>query len=183
LESKRYINSFIQKLALMALSSFFQSNSFASSTSRGLVAGFVGGLAGTAVKSLVEHFLPVRKVEQRSAQIKIVDDLSTKITGTPISAQNEELAEQLVNFPFGASIGAAYGYGKRDKDNLKVIDGAIFGATTWASTHETSLPILGLEAKPIDVPVKMQVNELLAHVLFGITTEVVRSYVNERLKQ
>ncbi len=154
-----------------------------SNTSRRLISGIVGGLAGTAVKSLIEHFLPVRKIEQKSAQLRIVDDLSTKITGTPVSVENEELAEQLVNFPFGASIGAAYGYGKKDKDVMNIADGVIFGATTWVSTHETSLPLMGLESKPTDIPIKMQANELFAHVAFGITTEIVRSLINERMKR
>lgn len=167
----------------MNLDTFMQKDTFASTTSRGLIAGFVGGLAGTAIKTLVEQFLPVRKVEQRSAQIKIVDDLSTKITGSPISVENEALAEQLVNFPFGASIGAAYGYGKRKKDELNIMEGVILGSSTWISTHETSLPLMGLEAKPKDIPLRMQANELFAHVLFGVTTELVRNYVNKALKE
>ncbi len=167
----------------MNLDTFLKKDSYMSNTSRGLISGFVGGLAGTAVKSLIEHFLPVRKIEQKSAQLRIVDDLSTKITGTPVSVENEELAEQLVNFPFGASIGAAYGYGKKDKDVMNIADGVIFGATTWVSTHETSLPLMGLESKPTDIPIKMQANELFAHVAFGITTEIVRSLINERMKR
>ncbi|MGB8704487.1 MAG: DUF1440 domain-containing protein [Gillisia sp.] len=152
-----------------------------SNASRGLISGFVGGLAGTAVKNLVEKFLPVRKVEQRSAQIKIVDELSTQLTGTPISLQNAALAEHLVDFPFGVSLGTAYGYGKRNKDKFRLADGMIFGVTTWVSTHETSLPILGLEAKPTNIPVKQQANELFAHLLFGITTELVRSFVSKKI--
>lgn len=167
----------------MNLDTFLKKDSYMSNTSRGLISGFVGGLAGTAVKSLIEHFLPVRKIEQKSAQLRIVDDLSMKITGTPVSVENEELAEQLVNFPFGASIGAAYGYGKKDKDVMNIADGLIFGATTWVSTHETSLPLVGLESKPSDIPIKMQANELFAHVAFGITTEIVRSLINERMKR
>lgn len=167
----------------MKLDTFLQKDSYMSNTSRGLISGFVGGLAGTAVKTLIEQFLPVRKIEQKSAQLKIVDDLSTKITGTPISTENEALAEQLVNFPFGASIGAAYGYGKKDKDFMNIADGVIFGATTWVSTHETSLPLAGLESKPSDIPLKMQANELFAHIAFGITTEFVRSIINERMKR
>ncbi len=166
----------------MNLDTFLQKDTYMSTTSRGLISGFVGGLAGTAVKTLIEQFLPVRKIEQKSAQLKIVDDLSTKITGTPISAENEALAEQLVNFPFGASIAAAYGYGKKDKDEMNIADGIIFGATTWISTHETSLPLVGLESKPTDIPIKMQANELFAHIAFGITTEFVRSFINERMK-
>ena len=167
----------------MSVNTFFQKDSYMSNTGRGLIAGFVGGLAGTAVKSLIEQFLPVRKIQQRSAQIKIVDDLSTKITGTPISVQNEALAEQLVNIPVGGSLGAAYGYGKKDRYGLKPMDGIIFGATTWATTHETSLPILGLEPKPTNIPVRMQLNELFAHVAFGITTELVRHYIDKQLKE
>ena len=167
----------------MNLEAFLQKDTYISTTSRGLISGFVGGLAGTAVKTLIEQFLPVRKIEQKSAQLKIVDDLSTKITGTPISVENEALAEQLVNFPFGASIAAAYGYGKKDKDEMNLADGVIFGATTWVSTHETSLPLVGLEAKPTNIPIKMQANELFAHIAFGITTEFVRSFINERMKR
>jgi len=167
----------------MNLETFLRKDTYLSNTSRGLISGFVGGLAGTAVKTLIEQFLPVRKIEQKSAQLKIVDDLSTKITGTPISVENEALAEQLINFPFGASIGAAYGYGKKEKDVMNIADGVIFGATTWISTHETSLPLVGLESKPTDIPIKMQANELFAHIAFGITTEFVRSFINERMKR
>lgn len=167
----------------MNFNTFLQKDTYTSSTSKGLIAGVLGGLAGTAVKSLIEEYLPVRKVEQRSAQIKIVDDLSTKITGSPVSVQNEALAEQLVSLPIGASIGAAYGYGKKDKPELSIADGVILGASTWISTHETSLPLMGLEEKPTNIPVKLQANELLAHVLFGITTEVVRSIIHRNISK
>jgi putative membrane protein len=167
----------------MSLDTFLQKDTYMSNTSRGLISGFLGGLAGTAVKTLIEQFLPVRKIEQKSAQLKIVDDLSTKITGTPISTENEALAEQLVSFPFGASIGAVYGYAKKDKRDISIADGVIFGATTWVSTHETSLPLVGLESKPTEIPLKLQANELFAHIAFGITTEFVRSFINGRMKR
>ncbi|HEY9186205.1 MAG TPA: DUF1440 domain-containing protein [Salegentibacter sp.] len=166
----------------MKLTTLLNKDTYTPDTQRALISGILGGLAGTAVKSIVEHYLPVRKVEQRSAQIKILDDLSTKITGGPISVENEALAEQLVNFPVGASVGAAYGYGKKDKDELKVFDGVILGSTTWFTTHETSLPLMGLEENPKDIPIKTQANELFAHVMFGITTELVRSFVSKKLK-
>ncbi|APG60614.1 DUF1440 domain-containing protein [Christiangramia salexigens] len=167
----------------MSITTYLKNDSSLSKTGRSLISGFVGGLAGAAVKSVIEQFLPVRKVDDKSAQMRIVDDLSTKITGTPISTENEAMAEQLVNLPVGGSLGAAYGYGKKDRLGLKPMDGVIFGATTWASTHETSLPILGLEPKPTDVPVKMQLNELFAHVAFGVTLELVRHYVDKQLRE
>ncbi|MDX1602354.1 MAG: DUF1440 domain-containing protein [Salinimicrobium sediminis] len=167
----------------MSLNSFFEKDSFPSNTSRGIISGFIGGLAGSAVKSVVERFLEVRKIDNRSAQIKVMDQFSTKLTGTPIKLENEAIVEQLVNIPLGATVGAIYGYGKRDKDEVNLVDGGILGATTWASTHETSLPLLGLDKSPAKVPVKTQIHELIAHVVFGVTTELVRGYVNDKLKK
>ena len=161
----------------------FKDNSFSSNATRGLLAGFLGGLAGSAVKSAVEQFLDVRKIDEKSAQLKVVDELSEKITGSPIEVQNEGIVEQLVNIPLGASVGAAYGYSRRDKDDVNIVDGMILGASTWASTHETTFPLIGLEKSPKEIPVKIQLNELFAHVVFGVTTEIMRGFVSDRLKK
>ena len=161
---------------------WLERDTLASNVSRGLISGVLGGLAGTIVKTAIEHLLPVRKPNVRSAQQKIVDELSIKVTGERISDSNKELAAQLVNVPFGASIGATYGYAKRDKLETNLMEGALFGASTWIGTHETSLPMLGLKDQPQDIPITLQANELLAHLAFGITTELVRGYVARRLK-
>lgn len=161
---------------------WLERDSLASNVSRGLLSGVIGGLAGTLVKTAIEKFLPVRKPNTRSAQLKLVDDLSVKVTGDRISENNKELAEQLVNIPFGASLGATYGYAKRDNLKPNIFEGAVFGASTWIGTHETSLPMLGLKDEPTEIPVKLQANELFAHLAFGITTELVRSYVVRRLR-
>lgn len=166
---------------MMDLNTFLNNDPGEGNATRGLISGLIGGLAGTAVKSTVERFLDVRKVDQKSAQMKIIDNLSTKITGTPVKTDNEGIAEQLVNIPLGVSVGAAYGYGKRDQTETNLMDGALLGATTWASTHETTLPLVGLEQSPEDIPIRTQISELFSHILFGVTTEIVRSYVNERL--
>lgn len=167
----------------MNLDKFTKNEKLNSSTTRGLLSGFLGGLAGTAVKSVVERFLTVRKIDEVSAQMKIVDELSEKITGSPIKIENEGIAEQLVNVPLGCFVGTAYGYGKKDNYETNLMDGVMLGSTTWATTHETTLPLVGLERSPEDIPVKTQLNELFVHVLFGVTTEIVRSYVNEKMKE
>jgi putative membrane protein len=161
---------------------WLEKGTLASNVSRGLISGVLGGLAGTLIKVAIEKVLPVRKPNTKSAQLKMVDELSIKVSGEPISSSNKEIAEQLVNFPFGASVGATYGYGKRDEMETSLFDGAMLGATTWVGTHETSFPMLGLTDDPEDIPMKLQANELLAHVAFGLTTELVRAFVARRLK-
>lgn len=167
----------------MNLNTLFKQESFPSNASRGIIAGLIGGLAGSALKSAAERFLQVRKIDEKSAQIKVMDQLAVKITGTPVKLENEGIVEQLVNIPLGGTVGAIYGYGKRNETDIKILDGAILGGTTWASTHETSLPLLGLDRSPDKVPLKTQAHELIAHVIFGVTTEIVRGYVNEKLTQ
>tara|TARA_B100001167_G_C16774423_1_gene310125 strand:- start:4943 stop:5521 length:579 start_codon:yes stop_codon:yes gene_type:complete len=166
-----------------AVDAWLEKDSFSSNITRGLISGVLGGLAGTLVKTAIEKVLPVRKPNTRSAQVKMVDDLSHKLTGERISESNHKLAEQLVNIPFGASLGATYGYAQRDKPELNIVEGAIYGATTWVGTHETSLPLLGLKDKPKDIPMNIQANELIAHLAFGITTEVVRALISKKLRE
>ena len=165
-----------------ALEAWLEKDTFTSNVSRGLISGVLGGIAGTVVKSAIEKVLPVRKPNTRSAQVKMVDDLSLKLTGERISESNHELAEQLVNIPFGASLGATYGYAKRDKLDTNIFDGLAYGATTWVGTHETSLPLLGLKDNPTEVQVKIQIIELIAHAAFGITTEIVRGLIAKKLR-
>lgn len=161
---------------------WLEKDNLASNVSRGLISGVLGGLAGTAVKTAIEHWLPVRRPNVRSAQQKMVDELSIKVTGERISDNNKDLAAQLVNVPFGASLGATYGYAKRDKLETNLLEGALFGASTWIGTHETSLPMLGLKDEAQEISLKLQANELLAHLAFGITAEWVRAIVARRLK-
>ena len=165
-----------------SLEAWLEKDTFTSNVSRGLISGLLGGIAGTVVKSAIEKVLPVRKPNTRSAQLKMVDDLSVKLTGDRISFSNQELAEQLVNIPFGASLGATYGYAKRDKLETNIFEGAAYGATTWIGTHETSLPLLGLKESPKEIPLNIQINELIAHVAFGVTTEIVRGLVAKKLR-
>ena len=137
-----------------AVEAWLDRDSLASNVSRGLISGIVGGLAGTLIKTTIERILPVRKPNTKSAKLKMVDDLSIKITGERISEGNEGIAEQLVNIPFGASLGATYGYAKRDD----------------------------LKEDPKDIPLQLQANELIAHIAFGVTTELVRSYIARKMR-
>ena len=68
-----------------AVDAWLEKDSFSSNITRGLISGVLGGLAGTLVKTAIEKVLPVRKPNTRSAQVKMVDDLSHKLTGERIA--------------------------------------------------------------------------------------------------
>lgn len=166
----------------MNLDKFFEEEGSESSVARGLISGFLGGLAGVVVKVASERFLEVREIDEKKVQKQVVKQFSTRLMGSPIEVDNDQVLDQLVRIPLGASVGAAYGFGKRDHHEINILDGAMLGATTWISTHETTLPILGVQQSQEEVPLRVQANELITHVLYGVTTEVVRSVVNKQLK-
>lgn len=164
------------------LPDWLEKENITSTVTRGLITGILGGIAGTIVKTAIERVLPVRTPNTESAQLNLVDSISEQLTGEPISKSNRELSEQLVNIPVGIALGASLGYAKRDRSETNLVEGALFGTTAYLATHETSLPLLGLEDEPKDIPVKLQANELLAHVAFGITTELIRGWAARRLE-
>lgn len=167
----------------MNLDKFFEEEGSESSVARGLISGFLGGLAGVVVKAAAERFLEVREIDEKKVQKQVIKQFSTRLMGSPLEVDNDQVLDQLVRIPLGASLGAAYGFGKRDHQEMNVLDGALLGATTWISTHETTLPILGVQKSQEEVPLHIQANELITHVLYGITTEVVRSVANKQLKE
>lgn len=167
----------------MNLDKFFEEEGSQSSVARGLISGFLGGLVGVVVKVAAERFLEVRQIDEKKAQKQVIKQFSTRLMGSTLEVDNDQVLDQLVRIPLGASVGAAYGFGKRDHQDINVLDGAMLGATTWISTHETTLPIIGVQKSQEDVPLRIQANELITHVLYGVTTEAVRSIVNKQLKE
>lgn len=167
----------------MNLDKFFEEEGSQSSVGRGLISGFLGGLAGVVVKVAAERFLEVRQIDEQKAQKQVIEQFSARITGSSLEVNNDQVLDQLVRVPLGASVGAAYGFGKRDHQDINVLDGAMLGVTTWLSTHETTLPIMGVQKSEEDIPLRIQANELITHVLYGVTTETVRSVVNKQLKE
>lgn len=166
----------------MNLDKFFEEKGSESSVARGLISGFLGGLAGVAVKAAAERFLEVRQIDEKEVQKEVVEQFSTRLTGSSLELETNNALDQLARVPLGASVGAAYGFGKRDHEDINILDGAMLGVTTWISTHETTLPIMGVQKSSEDISLRVQANELITHILYGVTTEAVRSVVNRQLK-
>lgn len=167
----------------MNLDKFFEEEGSESNVAKGLISGFLGGLAGTVVKAAAERFLEVRWVNEKQVQRQVIEQFSSKLTGSGLNDAQDQVVDQLVRIPLGASVGAAYGYGKRDHQDINLLDGAMLGVTTWLATHDTTLPILGVPKTDEDISLKVQANELVAHLLYGLTTEAVRSVVNKGLNE
>lgn len=147
------------------------------SLAKGLLAGLIGGLVATAAKTIGEKIYPPRTHGEPEPPDVLVD----KVTGHALSGTGKTVAAETIHWGFGAAVGAAYGALAEFYPAASAKEGASFGLTLAALTHETALPALGLSAEPGDQTQREQTSEMITHVIFGVTTEIVRGIVRRLL--
>jgi putative membrane protein len=81
----------------------------------------------------------------------------------------------------GTTAGAVYGVAAEYEPNVSTLAGIPFGATFWMVVDEAALPLLGLTKGPTAYPISNHAYALASHLVFGLTTEVVRSAVRRAL--
>jgi putative membrane protein len=127
------------------------------SLAKGLMAGLVAGLVGTVAMALAERLLPGNAKAKAKPDAKAADG---------------------IRWGFGAAVGAAYGAVAEFYPAATAKEGVTFGMTLGALNEEGVLPALGLLTKP---GARDSIGEVTSHVVFGVTTEVVRGLVRKHL--
>jgi putative membrane protein len=147
------------------------------SLAKGLVAGLIGGLVGTFAKTLAERMFPPRiHGEPEPPEV-----LAESVAGHALDADTKAVAAEGIHWGFGAAVGAAYGALAEYYPAATAKEGASFGMALEALTHESALPALGLSAEPEETTMRERASEVTSHVVYGVTTEFVRSIVRRIL--
>jgi putative membrane protein len=147
------------------------------SIAKGAVAGLIGGILATAVKSAVEKAYP----PQAHGEPKPSALLDRKIAGHELSLRQKQIAQTTLHWSFGAAAGAAYGAVAEYYPPATSKQGASFGIALVALTHDNTLPIFGSIAKPEAGSTRERSSELASNIAYGIVTETVRSIVRRLL--
>ena len=148
---------------------------------RALVAGAAGGLVGAGVKLLGELIFPPRSPGEPIPPAVAVSKLLTWLTGHPLLEERTTLAVQAFHWSFSLAVGALYGLSAEFWPRARIARGAGFGVVLLLATHESLLPLTGLSLPWSQIPLKEHASELLTHVLFGVSVELVRGAVRERV--
>jgi putative membrane protein len=144
---------------------------------KGLAAGLVAGLVATAAKSLAEKFYPPRiHGEPEPPEL-----LSERLAGHPLDPDTEQVASEAIHWGFGAAAGAFYGALAEFYPAVTTKEGANFGLTLMALTHEGVLPAMALSAPPEQQGEREQSSEAATHLIYGIVAERIRSIVRDLL--
>jgi putative membrane protein len=160
----------------------------------GVVAGMIGGIVGTWVKDHVQAWWSkaAQGFESNSAggrhdsrdwQERYEGENANEIAAQSIAARaidreltRDELgvAAPLLHYTFGASMGALYGGLAETGDDVPLMSGAGFGTAVWVAADEVAMPLLGLSKRKGGLPLEAHAQSFAAHVVYGLTTEIVR---------
>ena len=148
---------------------------------RGAFAGFVGGLLAAGAMSLAHRLVADMVPKPEASETQPADDATVKVAsqalrliGRPLAEDEKPLAGSIVHYGFGAVIGSVYGAVAEVMPRVTVALGLPFGIAVWLGAHVIAVPALGLADPPMRRPVGKDPEEFGLHLVYGLTTELVR---------
>lgn len=168
---------------------------------KGVVAGIVGGLAGTWAMSefqglwsrVVDGYESPssagrhdardwqEKSEDENANELVAQTLARWTVGRALTRDELAVAAATVHYTFGAAMGAMYGAAAESSRAARTGAGAGFGTALWVAADEIAMPVLGLSEPTHNREWDLHAQSFAAHLVFGVTTEIVRDGVRRAL--
>jgi putative membrane protein len=162
----------------------------------GVVAGLIGGLAGTWTMT---HFQAMwsrasgdhdpdtassggrhdardwqERIEGSNANELAANAIARRAIDRPLTRQELEKAAPALHYAFGAAMGAIYGGLRAVSPAVRGMGGSGWGTTVWAAADGIGVPLLGLSRPKSEYPLESHAQSYAAHLVYGVTTEVVR---------
>ena len=164
----------------------------------GAIAGAIGGAAGSYTMELFQAWwndlekrtatkpAPAKagaapKPEEEPATVKVAERASKKLLDTGLPDDLKPAAGEAVHYAMGAATGAIYGFVAEILPPARMFNGMLMGAIVWWTADNMAVPAQKLGKKPEQVPPSMHAYALASHLVYGVTTELVRSVVRSIL--
>ncbi len=144
----------------------------------GLLAGLLGGFAGSGLKVVGEIIDPPRTLGQEAPPAVFAE----RLLGRTLDTSGRAKATNLMHWTFGPALGMVYGAAAELYPAVTIGYGVVFGWAVLLGTHESVLPMLGLDRPPQQQPLHEQTSELLTHGMYGFGVEAVRRLLMRRLR-
>jgi putative membrane protein len=98
-----------------------------------------------------------------------------------LTPHQKENAGAIAHYAMGAASGAILGVAAEITPAATAGLGLPFGAAVWLVADEALVPAAGLSKGPTEYPLKVHAYALASHLVFGISTEMVRRSVRRAL--
>ncbi len=157
---------------------------------KGAVAGLVGGLVASFVMSQFQVLLsalseeekkPKKKKEDEPANVKTAEAISENVFEHKLKKSEKEPAGEAVHYAMGATSGLIYGIASEIAPMTTVGLGIPFGAAVWLVADDVVVPALGLAKPATEYPLPTHAYALSSHLVYGLTTDLVRRAVRDLL--
>lgn len=119
--------------------------------------------------------------EEDDAPERLANAVAVGAFDRELTKSEKESAGTALHYAYGTSMGALYGAAAEIVPGLTAGAGLPFGATVWVTADEGVVPLLGLSKKPTEYPLSIHAYALASHLVYGLTTEVVRRAVRRAL--
>lgn len=121
------------------------------------------------------------EAQRDDATVKTAKAVSENILGRELREHEKEPAGTLVHYLFGVSSGGVYGALAEVTPEITAVAGIPFGAIFWVLADEVVTPLLGLAKGPTEYPLSTHAYSFASHLVYGVTTEVVRRPIRQAL--
>jgi hypothetical protein len=172
-----------------------------SQLARGVLAGLIGGLAGTWAMSHAQRLWThaigedppesaagkhdardwQERSENQNANELAAQAVAQWVLGRHLSRDELRPAAAFSHYAFGAAVGAIYGVYVERRSRQRAPSGAGLGAALWVTADEITMPVLGLSQPTTRRPLEMHLQSFAAHLVYGVITEVIRRPVRRAL--
>ncbi len=166
---------------------------------KNIIKGIAAGLFASWVKSIVEpplqrwgekKFPPTaEELELKGADVihhpenmppaVLAEKVYHECTGSELTDNEKVAAMKNIHYALGTIIGITYVSLVNQNKNLKIEQGFTAGVVTWALTHGSTVPALGLQGKVSEMPKSWWVWEFGSHIVFGVALEQCRKFLNK----
>lgn len=118
---------------------------------------------------------------QDTAPARLANAISVGVSGHELSKHGKEVAGVGFHYAMGATSGALYGAVAEVVPQVSVGLGLPYGAAIWLGADEGIVPALGLSKSATEYPLSIHLYAFASHLVFGLTTELVRRCVRNVL--
>jgi len=116
-----------------------------------------------------------------NAAVRTGSAVSELIFNHKLTKPEKEFAGAVAHYAMGATSGAIYGAMAEVLPQTTMGEGLPFGAAVWAIADEAVVPALGLSKPGTEYPLSTHVYAIASHLVYGLTTEVVRRNVRRAM--
>jgi putative membrane protein len=138
---------------------------------------------GTPQKGIGRKLQAEAKDEEKDdATERLANAVSVAVSGHELTEREKDVGGVGFHYAMGATSGALYGALAEIVPQAKAGAGLPFGAAVWLIADEGIIPAVGLSKSPAEYPLSIHAYSFASHLVYGLTTELVRRAVRNALR-